>query len=335
MEEAKQLHARALRRGVRLLQPLLLRVLAAGDHRYAARLLESYPAPPSAPLHNRLLHALASLHRPHPLLLPFFSRLHRLRLLTPLSFTLLFSSSSSSASSSTPFFLCSHSLLIKLGHFASSDPFLSSALVSFYAKSKLLVEARKVFDELTCRDTAVYNALLSAYAKGGLVDSAEKLFEEMPDRNVVSWTAMVSGYAQNGRHEEAVETFLEMWERAGVQPNELTVSSVLPACAAVGAMELGRKVEEYARGKGLLRNVYVANALLEMYSKCGSIRQAWQVFQGIGRQQDLCSWNSMIMAFAVHGLWREALALFYKLRGSNQMVLLLLGSSWLVPMEVW
>lgn len=160
----------------------------------------------------------------------------------------------------------------------------------------------------------MYNALLSAYAKGGLVDSAEKLFEEMPDRNVVSWTAMVSGYAQNGRHEEAVETFLEMWERAGVQPNELTVSSVLPACAAVGAMELGRKVEEYARGKGLLRNVYVANALLEMYSKCGSIRQAWQVFQGIGRQQDLCSWNSMIMAFAVHGLWREALALFYKLR---------------------
>uniref|UniRef100_A0A0E0PSU8 Pentatricopeptide repeat-containing protein n=1 Tax=Oryza rufipogon TaxID=4529 RepID=A0A0E0PSU8_ORYRU len=314
MEEAKQLHARALRRGVRLLQPLLLRVLAAGDHRYAARLLESYPAPPSAPLHNRLLHALASLHRPHPLLLPFFSRLHRLRLLTPLSFTLLFSSSSSSASSSTPFFLCSHSLLIKLGHFALSDPFLSSALVSFYAKSKLLVEARKVFDELTCRDTAVYNALLSAYVKGGLVDSAEKLFEEMPERNVVSWTAMVSGYAQNGRHEEAVETFLEMWERAGVQPNELTVSSVLPACAAVGAMELGRKVEEYARGKGLLRNVYVANALLEMYSKCGSIRQAWQVFQGIGRQQDLCSWNSMIMAFAVHGLWREALALFYKLR---------------------
>lgn len=131
---------------------------------------------------------------------------------------------------------------------------------------------------------------------------------------MVSWTAMVSGYAQNGRHEAAVETFLEMWEGAGVQPNELTVSSVLPACAAVGAMELGTKVEEYARGKGHLGNVFVTNALLEMYAKCGSIQRAWQVFQGIGHRRDLCSWNTMIMAFAVHGLWMEALALFHKLR---------------------
>ncbi|KAE8821781.1 pentatricopeptide repeat-containing protein [Hordeum vulgare] len=63
---------------------------------------------------------------------------------------------------------------------------------------------------------------------------------------------------------------------AGVQPNELTVSSVLPVCVAVGAMELGMKVEEYARGKGHLRNVFVTNALLEMYAKCGSIQRAWQ-----------------------------------------------------------
>ncbi|CAD6340476.1 unnamed protein product [Miscanthus lutarioriparius] len=93
MEEAKRLHARLLRRGERRLQPLLLRVLAAGDLRYAALLIDSYPSsPPSAPLHNRLLHALAAAR--HPLLLPCFARAHRLRLLTPLSFTLLLSSSS-------------------------------------------------------------------------------------------------------------------------------------------------------------------------------------------------------------------------------------------------
>jgi pentatricopeptide repeat protein len=318
MEEAKRLHARLLRRGERRLQPLLLRVLASGDLRYAALLLESFPSssPPSAPLHNRLLHALASAR--HPLLLPFFCRSHRLRLLAPLSFTLLFSASASPAaasSSSMRFAVCAHALLIKSGHFASAgDPFLASALVSFYAKNRLLDAAARVFDDLPHRDAAVYNALLSAYTRGGLIDAAEKLFEEMPEKNVVSWTAMVSGYAQNGKHEQAVQTFLEMWENEGVRPNELTVSSVLPACAAVGAMELGRKVERYARGKGLLKNLYVANALIEMYAKCGSIQRAWKVFQGIGQQRDLCSWNSMIMAFAVHGLWREALLLFHKLR---------------------
>ncbi|KAJ1257723.1 hypothetical protein BS78_10G018400 [Paspalum vaginatum] len=307
MEAAKRLHARLLRRGERRLQPLLLRVLAAGDLRYAAMLLESCRSS-SAPLHNRLLHSLASAR--HPLLLRAFSRAHRLRLLAPLSFTLLFSSCASA-----PFAVAAHALLLRSGHFASGgDPFLASALVSFYARTRLLAEARRVFDELPRRDAAVYNALLSAYARAGRVDDAEKLFREMPERDVVSWTAMVSGYAQNGRQERSVETFLEMWERAGVQPNELTISSVLPACAAVGAMSPGRKVERYARAKGLLKNLYVANALVEMYAKCGSIHRAWKVFQGIGWRRDLCSWNSMIMAFAVHGLWRQALLLFHKLR---------------------
>ncbi|KAF7046159.1 hypothetical protein CFC21_055210 [Triticum aestivum] len=308
MEEVRRLHARLLRRGERRLQPLLLRVLAAGDLRYAALLLAT-SSPPSATLHDRLLQALAASRS--PLLLRSFSRAHRLRLLTPLSFTFLLSAA---PPSSAPFALSAHALLLRSGHLAPGDPFLGSALVSFYARTRLLRDARRVFDEMPRGDTAVSNALLSAYARAGLLDAAEKLFGEMPDRNVVSWTAMVSGYVQNGRHEEAVGAFLEMWEGAGVQPNELTVSSVLPACAAVGAMELGRKVEEYARGKGHLVNVYVANALLEMYAKCGSIQRAWQVFQGIGRRRDLCSSNSMIMAFALHGSWREALALFHKLR---------------------
>uniref|UniRef100_A0A804PHG9 Pentatricopeptide repeat-containing protein n=1 Tax=Zea mays TaxID=4577 RepID=A0A804PHG9_MAIZE len=156
--------------------------------------------------------------------------------------------------------------------------------------------------------------MLSAYARGRRVGDAERLFAGMPDRSMVSWTAMVSGYMQNGRHEEAVRTFLDMWDGAGVRPNELAVCSVLPACAALGALALGRKVERYARGRGMLRNVYVANALVEMYAKCGSIRRGWKVFRGMGTRRDLCSLNSMIMVFAVHGLWTEALALFHKLR---------------------
>uniref|UniRef100_A0A8I6XPH8 Pentatricopeptide repeat-containing protein n=1 Tax=Hordeum vulgare subsp. vulgare TaxID=112509 RepID=A0A8I6XPH8_HORVV len=243
MEEAKRLHARLLWCGICRLQPLLLRVLAADDHRYAALLLVSSPR--SATLHDRLLHALASSRS--VLLILSFSRAHRLRLLTPLSFIFLLSS-----------------------------PLLLRAL-----RTPRPRPARQV-RPLCVGDTAVCNALLSAYARAGLLDAVEKLFREMLDRNVVSWTAMVSGYEQNGRHEEAVGAFLEMWKGAGVQPNELMVSSVLPACAAVGAMELGVKVEEYARGKGHLRNVFVTNALLEMYAKCGSIQRAWQVFQGIG-----------------------------------------------------
>ncbi|KAI4974053.1 hypothetical protein ZWY2020_041834 [Hordeum vulgare] len=137
---------------------------------------------------------------PHPLLLPrppppppHPSLLHLPPLLTPSSFA--------------PSALPAHALLVKSGHSASGDPFLGSALVSFYARNRLLGDARRVLKEMPRRDTAVCNALLSAYARADLLDATEKLFGEMPDRNVVSWTAMVSGYAQNGRHEEAVGAF--------------------------------------------------------------------------------------------------------------------------------
>ncbi|GJN01150.1 hypothetical protein PR202_ga18393 [Eleusine coracana subsp. coracana] len=190
------------------LQPLLLRVLAAGDLRYAAFLLESYPSssPASAPLHNHLLHALGS-HR-HPHLLPF-SPIHHLHILTPAPLL-----SHPPPPHSHPALL--HPPLLIFRHFgflfvheiffwrprlaeqvwplrAGGDPFLAFALVSFYAKNRLLAEARRMFEEIPRRDAAVYNALLSAYAKGGHVDAADKLSHEMPERNVVPWTAMVSG----------------------------------------------------------------------------------------------------------------------------------------------
>nr|UPT48409.1 pentatricopeptide repeat protein AaPPR44 [Agave angustifolia] len=136
----------------------------------------------------------------------------------------------------------------------------------------------------------------------------------MPVRNVVSWTSMVSGYAQNGMYEEAVELFLRMWSEGEVRPNAVTLASVLPACSNVGTMGLGERIEEYAKDTGLVDNVFVGNALVEMYGKCGSIDNARRVFEEMGGRRNLCSWNSMIMGLAVHGRSKEALELFHELK---------------------
>ncbi|KAI5015791.1 hypothetical protein ZWY2020_059330 [Hordeum vulgare] len=65
-------------------------------------------------------------------------------------------------------------------------------------------------------------------------------------------------------------------------------------------MELGMKVEEYARGKGHLRNVFVTNALLEMYAKCGSIQRAWQI---------------LVRLWALQGILKESHSLFAMFHG--------------------
>lgn len=180
-----------------------------------------------------------------------------------------------------------------------------------YAKLGMLVSARQVFDEMTLRDIPTWNALIAGYSRHGNMDGALEIFRQMPSRNVVSWTAMVSGYSQNGLYAKALRMFLEMEKEKGLMPNEVTIASVLPACANLGALEVGERVQAYARKHGLLRNLYVSNALLEMYARCGKIDAAKQIFfEIIGNRRNLCSWNSMIMGLAIHGRSYEALQLY-------------------------
>ena len=104
--------------------------------------------------------------------------------------------------------------------------------------------------------------------------------------------------------------FLCMEKDKSVKPNHITVVSVLPACANLGELEIGRRLEGYARENGFFDNIYVCNATIEMYSKCGMIDVAKRLFEELGNQRNLCSWNSMIGSLATHGKHDEALTLF-------------------------
>ena len=111
-------------------------------------------------------------------------------------------------------------------------------------------------------------------------------------------------------------------EREGlVRPNHVTIASVLPACANLGALEVGQRIEAYARANGYFRNAFVCNAVLELYARCGVIEKAMQLFDEIGGGRNLCCWNSMIMGLAVHGRCQGALDLF------NQMLVSFLNAS--------
>lgn len=193
------------------------------------------------------------------------------------------------------------------------DVYALTALVDMYAKMGLLRLARNVFDEMNGKEVPTWNALISGYAKQGDLEEALRCFLEMPSRNVVSWTALISGYSQNGRYREALEMYLEMEREGSVMPNHVTIASVIPACANLGALEIGQRIEAYARAKGYFRNAFVSNAILELYARCGVIEKAMQMFDEIGGNRNLCSWNSMIMGLAVHGRCHEALELFYQM----------------------
>ncbi|KAL3819809.1 hypothetical protein ACJIZ3_005714 [Penstemon smallii] len=154
----------------------------------------------------------------------------------------------------------------------------------------------------------VQTSLLNFYTKCEEVELGRKVFDEMTERNVVAWSAMIGGYARVGMVNEALGLFREM-QRGGVEPDEVTMVSVISACAMTGALDLGRWVHKFIDKKGLNNDLMVSTALVNMYAKCGSIEKAKEVFEAMP-YKDAKAWSSMIVGFAVHGLAEEALGTF-------------------------
>ncbi|OVA05737.1 Pentatricopeptide repeat [Macleaya cordata] len=157
-------------------------------------------------------------------------------------------------------------------------------------------------------DVYVGAALLNMYAKCGCCDEAHKVFNEMSIRNVVSWSSLISSYLHCSRVKEALNVFQDMLIKQ-VKPNEATLSSVLTACAQLGALDQGRWVHTYIKKSNLNMNSILATALIDMYAKCGSIDEAFAVFENLPKK-DVYPWTVMINGLAMHGHSSSSLKVF-------------------------
>ncbi|KAF5178007.1 Pentatricopeptide repeat [Thalictrum thalictroides] len=205
---------------------------------------------------------------------------------------------------------CVHGQSLRVG--LECDLYVGTSLIDMYVKCGEILEASKLFDEMPVRDVSSWNALIAGYMKNGVVGVAEDLFRRMSTRNIVSWTAMISGYTQNGLGDRAFDLFEEMQrEGSEVKPNWVTIMSLLPACAHAAALEQGRRIHSYASWIGLDSNSYVQTALVSMYAKCGSLVDARSCFDRLCvKDKGLVAWNTMITAYASHGLGMEAVWTF-------------------------
>ncbi|XP_057850517.2 pentatricopeptide repeat-containing protein At3g24000, mitochondrial-like [Cryptomeria japonica] len=167
-------------------------------------------------------------------------------------------------------------------------------------------------DRSILSDVVVATALVDMYAKCGRIVKAREMFDRMPERNVVSWNALISGYAQNGFVEKALETFKQM-ELVGVKPNSTTFASILPACANMGALEQGMDIHQSIMNRGILLDVVLATALVDMYAKCGSIDKALELFDKMPERNEV-SWNAMIAGYAQNGFVEKAIETFKQMQ---------------------
>ncbi|CAD5192792.1 unnamed protein product [Musa acuminata subsp. malaccensis] len=131
------------------------------------------------------------------------------------------------------------------------------------------------------------------------------LFEGMLKRNVVTWCAIISKCIQDGRSKDALALFSRM-QTDGFELNDMTLVSVLAACAQLGALEQGKWVHGYVRSNGIKISVFLGTSLIDMYAKCGQVELGLKVFEEM-QEENLLTYTMMIKGLAMHGRGFEVL----------------------------
>ncbi|OEL14959.1 putative pentatricopeptide repeat-containing protein [Dichanthelium oligosanthes] len=151
---------------------------------------------------------------------------------------------------------------------------------------------------------AVANSLVDMYCMCESILEARRLFDEMPERNLVTWNTIIAG---SSRHDPlmAMQLLVDM----DLEPNCLTLTSITSACAGLAALKCGQQVHGAILRRNYGDDLKVSNALVDMYSKCGSIFNAKKVFNMIACK-DILSWTSMIGGYGMNGYANEAIELF-------------------------
>ncbi|KAL3497496.1 hypothetical protein ACH5RR_040228 [Cinchona calisaya] len=233
-----------------------------------------------------------------------------------------------------------HSKIVKLG--VECSVFVANCLIDMYGKCGAVEESMRVFDEMTDRDTISWNSVIAANARNGRlevalsflhhmiypdtisynevisgiaqfgkVEDAIDILFSMPNPNSSSWNSVITGYVNRSRARDAVDFFSKM-HFSGIRMDQFTYSSILSGIASISAVTWGILIHCCTMKCGLDGSVVVGSALIDMYSKCGRIREAEMVFHSL-QKKNLITWNALISGFAHNGNSSKVIQLFEQL----------------------
>ncbi|KAJ7527655.1 hypothetical protein O6H91_16G065000 [Diphasiastrum complanatum] len=144
----------------------------------------------------------------------------------------------------------------------------------------------------------------------GHIQSGDGLRSRMPDSFCNG--DKLSKLCEEGRLKEALH-MLELMVQQTTKPPIHAYVCLLKGCSRRKALAEGKQVHALIGQSVLDSNILLANTLVRMYSKCGSVLHAHKVFSNMP-QHDVYSWTAIISAYADSGEVEEAINLFHQMR---------------------
>ncbi|KAK7395401.1 hypothetical protein VNO78_15958 [Psophocarpus tetragonolobus] len=182
-------------------------------------------------------------------------------------------------------------------------------------------------------DFSVGCSLLTMYSKCGCLEESFKVFQQIPVKDNVLWSSMISGFVEHGYADLALQLFKEMLYQ-GIIPDNITLVSILAACSDLCFLKTGKKIHGYAFCLGIGKDKVVGGALVNMYSKCGSLNLARTVFDMLPEKDEFAC-SSLVSGYAQKGLIEESFLLFHDMLLINVTVDAFTISSILGAAAVW
>ncbi|KAH6766631.1 Tetratricopeptide repeat superfamily protein [Perilla frutescens var. hirtella] len=190
---------------------------------------------------------------------------------------------------------------------------LCNAILDMYTRCGSVQEAKRFFDKMVEKDIISWTTMLVGYGSLGDFDAARGLFNSLPSKDIAAWNSLISAHEQGGNPKEAISVFNELQLSKTAKPDEVTLVSTLSACSELGAIELGGWIHVYIKKEGMRLNCHLATALIDMYSKCGDLEKALDVFNSMDNK-DVFVWSAMIAGFGMHGCGVYAMETFEKMQ---------------------
>ncbi|KAK7309450.1 hypothetical protein RJT34_06191 [Clitoria ternatea] len=135
-------------------------------------------------------------------------------------------------------------------------------------------------------------SLLTVYSKAGDFTSSKNLFAEIQNKDVISWNAIVAASLENKCYRKAMD-FFEKMIKAETGFDSTTLLLMVSASLHMKRFDHGRAIHCVSIKSGMLMDISLGNALIDMYAKCGDLSSSEWLFEEM-EYKDVVSWNSIM-----------------------------------------
>lgn len=162
-------------------------------------------------------------------------------------------------------------------------------------------------------DVVVANALIDMYGKFMGVEEATCVFDNISNKNIGSWDALIAAYCSNDEcNLKALELF-EKIQQQGLKPSKGMFLCILKVCGGLKAVRKGKALHDELIRSELQFDKVMENTIIDMYSKCGFLKEARNVFSRMLEPNEV-SWGAIIAGYVGYGKNFHALKLFEKMQ---------------------